>query len=136
MHQGSVFSPFLFAVLVDVVTELTRVGVLGELLYADDLVLMSETIEGLKNKFLKWKEAFESKGLKVNLGKTKVMVSGGIIKDGMSKSKDDLCGVCSLRVKANSALCVQCGKWKQGTCVGVKGVVATSLNNLADKKCE
>ena len=25
------------------------------------------------NKFIKWKEAFESKGLKVNLGKTKVM---------------------------------------------------------------
>ena len=31
---------------------------------------MSETIEGLKNKFLKWKEDFESKGLKVNYGKT------------------------------------------------------------------
>ena len=40
------------------------------LLYADDLVVMSETIEGLMSKFLKWKEAFESKGLKVNLGKT------------------------------------------------------------------
>ena len=39
---------------------------------------MSETIEGLRNKFLKWKEAFESKGLMVNLEKTKVMVSGNI----------------------------------------------------------
>ena len=48
-------------------------GVLSELLYAVDIVLMSETIEGLRNKFLKWKEAFDSKGLKVNLGKTKVM---------------------------------------------------------------
>ena len=47
---------------------------LSELLYADDLVLMSETIEGLGNKFLKWKKAFERKGLKVNLGKTKVML--------------------------------------------------------------
>ena len=44
-------------------------GALSELLYSDDLVLMIETIEGLRNKFLKWKEAFESKGLKVNLGK-------------------------------------------------------------------
>ena len=33
-------------------------GALCELLYADDLVLMSETIEGLGNKFLKWNEAF------------------------------------------------------------------------------
>ena len=66
------------------------------LLYADDLVLISETIEGLRNKFLKWKEAIESKGLKVNLGKTKVMVSSGIAKDGLSKSKVDPCCFCSL----------------------------------------
>ena len=39
---------------------------LSELLYADDLVLMSETIKGIRNKFIKWKEAIESKGLKVN----------------------------------------------------------------------
>ena len=47
---------------------------ISELLYADDLVLLSETIQELRNKLLKWKEAFESKGFKSNLGKTKVMV--------------------------------------------------------------
>ena len=41
----------------------------SELLYADDVVLMSETIEGLNIRFLEWKEAIESKGLKVDLGK-------------------------------------------------------------------
>ena len=41
-------------------------GVLSELLYADDLVIISETIEELRNKFLKLTEAFESKGLKVD----------------------------------------------------------------------
>ena len=46
-------SPFLSAVVVDVVTELAREGVLSELLHADDFVLLSETIEGLRNKFLK-----------------------------------------------------------------------------------
>ena len=61
MHQGSLLSPFLFAVVVDVATEFVRVGAISELLYADDLVLMSETIKGLRNKFLKWKEASESK---------------------------------------------------------------------------
>ena len=75
MHQGSVLSPFISAVVVDVVTEFARQVVLSELLYADDLVLMSETIEGLRNKLIKWKEALESKGLKK---KNKVMVSGGI----------------------------------------------------------
>ena len=80
-------------------------GVLIKLLYADDLVLMCETIKGLMNKFLKWKEAFESKGLKVSLGKTKANVSGGIARDGLSKSKVVPCRVCCLRIKANSVLC-------------------------------
>ena len=46
-------SPFLFALVVDVVTEFASECVLSELLYADGLVLISETIEGLRNKFLK-----------------------------------------------------------------------------------
>ena len=54
IHQECVLSPFLFAVVVDVVTEFAREGALSELLYADDLVLMSETIEGLRDKFLEW----------------------------------------------------------------------------------
>ena len=61
MHQGYVLSSFLFVVVFVVVTEFAREGALCELLYADDLVMMSETIKGLRNKFLKWKEAFESK---------------------------------------------------------------------------
>ena len=69
---------FFFALMVDVVIEFARDGALSELLYAYDLVLVSETIEGLRNMFLKWKEAIESKGMNVNLGKTRVMVSSGI----------------------------------------------------------
>ena len=61
MHQGSVLSPFLFEVVVDVVTSFARECMLSELLYADDIVQVSETIEGYRDKFLKWKEAFESK---------------------------------------------------------------------------
>ena len=130
MHEGSVLSSFLFAVVVDVVTEFDREGAQSELLYADGLILMSEPIEGLGNKFLKWKEAFESKGLKVNLGKTNLWVSGGITKDGMSKSKVDPCGVCSLRVKANSVLCLQCGRWIKDRCARVKRVTTKFSRNL------
>ena len=68
------------------VTEFVREGALSELLYVDDLFLLSKTIEGLRDKFLQSMKAFESKGLKVNLGKTKVMVTSGITKDGLSKS--------------------------------------------------
>ena len=52
MHHGSVLSPFLFAVVVDVVTEFAREGAQSEWLYVDDLFLMSETIMGLRNNFL------------------------------------------------------------------------------------
>ena len=63
MHQGYVQSPFLSAVVVDVVTEFAREGALRELLYAGDLGLMIETIEGLRDKFLKWKKADSVLGL-------------------------------------------------------------------------
>ena len=59
-------SPLLFAIVVDVITENARRGVVNELLYADDLILMSETVEDLKERFWNWEDALESKGLKVN----------------------------------------------------------------------
>ena len=71
VHQESAPSALLFAIMVDLITESVRNGLMSEMLYADDLVLTSETMEGLRETFWKWEEAFESKGLKVNLGKTK-----------------------------------------------------------------
>ena len=66
---------------------------------------MSETIEGLRNKSTKWKDAFVSKFFKVNLGNTKLVVSSDITQDGLCKSKADPCGVCSLRLRSNSVFC-------------------------------
>ena len=51
VHQGSVLSPLIFAIVVDVVTEHAREGLLNEILYADDLVLMSESLEDLRERF-------------------------------------------------------------------------------------
>ena len=52
-----------FVDVLDVVTELAREGVQSELLYADDLVVMSERIKGHRNVFIGWKEIFLEKGL-------------------------------------------------------------------------
>ena len=106
VHQGSVLSPLLFAIAVDVISENPREGLMNEILYADDLVLGSEGMKNLKEKFFKWKEAFESKGLKVNLKKTKVMVSGS--KDEVLKSRVDPCAECGKRVMANSVMSQHC----------------------------
>ena len=62
VQQGSVLSPLLFAIVVDVITEKTRRWVVDEKLYADDLVLMSETMEDLKKTLgigrMHWKASF------------------------------------------------------------------------------
>ena len=57
--------------------------------------------------------------------------------DGKSKSKVDPLGVCSLRIKANSALCLQCSKWIPGRCAGMK-MVLQSIREISHvwEKCE
>jgi len=74
-------------------------SVLQEILYADDLVLMSEAMEDLQRKFSLWKATLESKGLKVNLCETKLMVSR--TEGETFISKIDPYGIGGRRVMAN-----------------------------------
>ena len=55
MCQGSMLVPFLFTVVVDAVAELPRVDTLSELMYPNYLLLISETVDRLRNKFRKSK---------------------------------------------------------------------------------
>jgi len=48
-----------------------------EMLYADDLAVISEIEEELIKKLNEWKDNVESKCMRVNMYKTKVMISGG-----------------------------------------------------------
>ena len=50
----------------------------NHLRYADDTTLMAESEEELKNLFMKVKEESEKVGLKLNIQKMKIMVSGPI----------------------------------------------------------
>ena len=47
MYQESVLPPFLFALVVDVVTMSVKEDALNRILYVDGSILMSETIEVL-----------------------------------------------------------------------------------------
>ena len=51
---------------------------INNLRYADDTTLMAETEEELKSLLMKVKEESEKVGLKLNIQKTKIMVSGPI----------------------------------------------------------
>ena len=75
VHQGSALSPFLFAVVMDVLSEDVREGMLWDLLFADDLVITAETMEELQERYEAWKECLERGGLRVNIRKTEVMLS-------------------------------------------------------------
>ena len=106
----------------------------NESLYADDLVLMSEDMEDLKERFWNWKDALESKGLKINTRKTKVMVSGS--EEELFKSKIDPCGVRGRRVMVNSVLCIKCGNWVHGRCAKIKRATARLAMHFIRSKCK
>ena len=53
-----------------------RTGVPWELLYADDLVVIADSLEECISKLRVWKAGMESKGLRVNMKKTKFLISG------------------------------------------------------------
>ena len=108
VHQGSVISPLIFAIVVDAVTEQARKRLLNEILYANDLVRMRENLEDLRERFQRWRGALESKGMKANIRKTKVMVSGA--EGEIVRCKVDPCGICGKRVMSNAVLCTVCKK--------------------------
>ena len=79
-------------------------------------------MEDLKERFWNWKDALESKNLKISTRKTKVVVSGSEGK--LFKSKTDPCGACGRRVMAHSVSCTKCGYWVHGKCAKIKRATA------------
>lgn len=129
VHQGSVLSPLLFTIVLEALSREFREGLPWELLYADDLALLAESEELLMKKIKIWKEGMEMKGLRVNLGKTKVMMcqsnSGAALREESGKYP---CGVCRRGVGTNSILCGGCGKWIHKKCSKLKGKIREDSN--------
>jgi len=76
MHQGSALSPLLFVVVMEAISREFRVALPWELLYADDMAVIAETEVELIKRLNEWKDNVESKGMRVNMNKNKVMISG------------------------------------------------------------
>ena len=62
-YPGSILNPLLFILVLEALTREFRTGLPWELLYADDLVLMADSIEELEILFERWKSGMEQKGL-------------------------------------------------------------------------
>ena len=92
-----------------------RVGCPQGLLYADDLVLMMETIEDLKKKLTIWKDKIKAKGLRVNVNKRKLVCS----KHNYSVRSVPIKWSCSISRKGvgvNSIFCQSCNHWVHKRC--------------------
>ena len=89
VRQGSILSPCLFNLYAEYIIrnawlDEAQAGIkivgrsINNLGYADDTTLMAESEEELKSLLMKVKEESEKVGLKLNIQKTKIMVSGPI----------------------------------------------------------
>ncbi|GKF66251.1 retrovirus-related pol polyprotein LINE-1, partial [Tanacetum coccineum] len=62
LHQGSAISPYLSRGIHE--------DIPWCLIFADDIVLVSKSAEGLNNRLENWREALEDNGLRINREKT------------------------------------------------------------------
>jgi len=133
MHQVSALSPLLFVTVMEAISREFRVALPWELLYADDLAVIAITEELIK-RLNKWKDNMESKGMSVNMNKTKVMISG-VRQKVRQKAVRWPCGVCSKGVGRNSLQCTTCQKWVHKKCSGIKGSMSKVAKSFICSCC-
>ncbi|KAK3515072.1 hypothetical protein QTP70_006038 [Hemibagrus guttatus] len=73
LHQGSALSPFLFAIVMDQLSEEVRQESPWTMMFADDIVICSESREQVEESLERWRFALERRGMKVSRSKTEYM---------------------------------------------------------------
>ena len=88
LQQGSALSPFLFAVIMDRLTDEVRREPPWTMLFADDIVIFEETREEMEQRLEACRYALERRGMKVCRSKTKYLcINGG--NDNKTVKMDD-----------------------------------------------
>ncbi|KAF7708178.1 hypothetical protein HF521_017235, partial [Silurus meridionalis] len=84
LHQGSALSPFLFAVVMDRLTDKFRQESPWTMMFVDDIVICGESSEQVEKSLERWRYMLERRGMKVSRSKTEYMCvneregSGGV----------------------------------------------------------
>ncbi|KAK3547882.1 hypothetical protein QTP70_000339 [Hemibagrus guttatus] len=73
LQQGSALSPFLFAIVMDQLSEEVRQESPWTMMFADDIVICSESREQVEENLERWRFALERRGMKVSRSKTEYM---------------------------------------------------------------
>ena len=105
VHQGSILSQLLLFIVLSASSREFHTGRPWELLCADDLMISAESIEELQVKLKTWKSEIEKNGLRVNMGKIKIMVTG--INLDLLKNPE-MIPVCQFGVSSNGIFCGGC----------------------------
>jgi len=134
MHQGSGLSPLLFVIVMEAMSGEFGVALPWELLCAGDLAVVAETEGELIGRLRGWKENVESKGMRVNVNKTKVMISGER-RMVWQRAAGWPCGVCNGGVGGSSLQCAGCQKWVHGRCGGVGGSMSRVARSFVCGGC-
>lgn len=77
LHQGSALSPFLFIIIMDVITEEIEEQTPWAMLFADDLVLCDGNAQDVERRLERWRRCLEDGGLKISRTKTEHLVPAG-----------------------------------------------------------
>ncbi|KAI0511545.1 hypothetical protein KFK09_012175 [Dendrobium nobile] len=70
LHQGSALSPYLFSLVMDVLTRHLQEDVPWCMLFANDILLVDKTREGVEGKLELWRSTLESKSFRLSRSKT------------------------------------------------------------------
>ncbi|KAK3573071.1 hypothetical protein QTP86_012282 [Hemibagrus guttatus] len=73
LHQGSALSPFLFAIVMDRLSEEVRRESPWTMMFADDIVICNESREQVEENLERWRFALKRRGMKISRNKTEYM---------------------------------------------------------------
>ena len=76
LHQGSALSPFLFAIVMDSLTEQIQKVAPWDMMFADDVALCGNSCEEVEEHLEEWRTEMENRGLKVSRQKTEYLCMG------------------------------------------------------------
>ncbi|GJS97370.1 ataxia telangiectasia mutated family protein [Tanacetum coccineum] len=73
LHQGSAISPYLFALILDELSQGIQENIPWSMVFADDIMLVAESENGLNMRLESWRRALEDNGLRVSRDKTEYL---------------------------------------------------------------
>nr|GFA83982.1 retrovirus-related Pol polyprotein LINE-1 [Tanacetum cinerariifolium] len=71
--RGSAISPFLFTLIMDELSRGIQENIPWCMIFADDIVLIAESVKRLNNRLESWRKTLEDNGLRVSIEKTKYL---------------------------------------------------------------